>query len=70
MTDSDNCSLKASGTKMIVGIVLTVVMVSVSLLTMAAEKDIMTPRVSPKEIEISEGPERIPSLDERNDRHR
>jgi mono/diheme cytochrome c family protein len=46
-------ALKASGRKMIVGMVLSVVMASFSALTMAAEKDIMTPRVSPKEIEIA-----------------
>jgi mono/diheme cytochrome c family protein len=49
----DTCALKASGTTTIVGIVFTVVMASFSALAMAAEKDIMIPRVSPREIEIA-----------------
>ena len=45
--------MTASGTKVIVGIVLAVVMASSSALTSAAEKNVMIPRVSPKEIEIA-----------------
>jgi mono/diheme cytochrome c family protein len=49
----NTCLLKASGTKIIGGTVLLAFMASVCGLPMAAEKDIIIPRVSPKEIEIA-----------------